>query len=80
MVKEVSRGITVDHNVLGGKPVIKGTCIAVELILTKISEHRSIDDVLLEYPELTIDQIKDCFRYAAISLQRKKRVSYIIPW
>jgi uncharacterized protein (DUF433 family) len=80
MVKEISRGITVDYNVMDGKPVIKGTCLPVDLILMKISEHRSIDDVLSEYPELTMDQIKNCFRYAAILLQRKRRQRYIIPW
>ena len=80
MVKEISRGITVDHNVMGGEPVIKGTCLPVDLILTKISEYRSIDDVLSEYPELTIDQIKDCVRYAAILAKRKRSRRHIIPW
>jgi uncharacterized protein (DUF433 family) len=79
MVEEISRGITVDPNVMGGKPVIKGTCISVTIILTKISEYRSIDDVLSEYPELTIEQIKDCVRYAAVLAQRKRR-RHIIPW
>jgi uncharacterized protein (DUF433 family) len=79
MVKEISRGITVDQNVMEGKPVIKGTCIPVDLILTKISESRSIDDVLSEYPELTIEQVKDCVRYAAVLAQRKRR-RHIIPW
>jgi uncharacterized protein (DUF433 family) len=80
MAKELSRGITVDHNVMGGKPVIKGTCIPVELVLDKLSVNHNVDDLLLDYPELTVDQIKDCLRYASHVVQWKKRRRGIIPW
>jgi len=80
MVQEISRGITVDDDVMGGQPVIKGTGIPVDLILTKLAEHRSIDDLLAEYPALTVDQIKDCLRYASILIQHKKKRRRIIPW
>ncbi len=80
MVKEISRGITVDHNLMGGKPVIKGTRIPVDLVLSKLSANHNLADLLSDYPELTIDQVKDCLRYAASLVQRKKRRQHIIPW
>jgi uncharacterized protein (DUF433 family) len=80
MPKEISRGITVDPSMMAGKPVIKGTRIPVELILTKLSANHSVDELLSDYPELTTDQIKDCLRYAAFLVQRKKRIRSIIPW
>jgi uncharacterized protein (DUF433 family) len=80
MPKEISRGIIVDSRVMAGKPVIKGTRIPVELVLSKLSANHSMDELLSDYPELTTDQIKDCLRYAAILVQRKNRIRSIIPW
>jgi uncharacterized protein (DUF433 family) len=72
MVKEISKGITLSQNVMAGKPVIKGTHLPVELVLGKLSASHNIDDLLADYPDLTIEQIKDCLRYAAYLVQRKK--------
>jgi uncharacterized protein (DUF433 family) len=80
MAKEISRGITVDHNVMGGEPAIKGTRIPVELILAKLSANHNLDDLLSDYPELTTEQIKDCLRYAAGLVRRRKKKRHIIPW
>jgi uncharacterized protein (DUF433 family) len=81
MPNEISEGITVDPKVMSGKPVIKGTRIPVDIILAKLSANRSLDDLLADYPELSLDQIKDCLRYAARLVQRKKRQRrHIIPW
>jgi uncharacterized protein (DUF433 family) len=80
MAEEISKGITVDPNVMGGKPVIKGTLMPVDLILAKLSANHNLYDLLSEYPELTIEQIKDCLRYAASLVRRKKRKRSIIPW
>ena len=80
MPKEISRGITVDPKVMSGKPVIKGTRMLVDLVLSKLSANHSIDTLLSDYPELTTEQIKDCLRYAATLVQRKKRRRPIVPW
>ena len=40
-----------------GKPVIKGTRIAVELVLKKLSEGVSIDELIQAYPHLTKEDI-----------------------
>jgi uncharacterized protein (DUF433 family) len=46
-----------------GKPVIKGTRITVELILEKIMEGETVDDILVAYPHITKEAI-----YAALIL------------
>jgi uncharacterized protein (DUF433 family) len=80
MPRELSAGITVDPKVMAGKPVIKGTDIPVDLVLSKLSETHNLDVILDEYPELTLGQIKDCLRYAARLVQRKRRRRHVIPW
>lgn len=73
MAKEIAKGITIDPKVMVGKPVIKGTRMPVELVLAKLSANPNIEDLLIDYPHLTIDQIKDCLRYAAQLVQKKEK-------
>ena len=51
-----------------GKPVIRGTRIAVELILRKLSEGATEADLLEAYPRLTRQDIQAALAYAASSL------------
>ena len=71
--KEIAEGITVDPGVMVGKPVIKGTRMPVELVLAKLSANPDINDLLIDYPHLTVEQIKDCLRYAAKLATRKRK-------
>ncbi|MHB1127354.1 MAG: DUF433 domain-containing protein [Bacillota bacterium] len=57
--------IVSDPAILGGKPVIKGTRIAVYLILDLLSEAHSFNDILALYPHLSLEDIKACIQYAA---------------
>ncbi|MHB1420852.1 MAG: DUF433 domain-containing protein [Bacillota bacterium] len=57
--------IVSDPAILGGKPVIKGTRIAVYLILDLLSEAHSLNDILALYPHLSLEDIKACIQYAA---------------
>ena len=41
-----------DPDVLGGKPVVKGTRISVELILEYLAEGASVAEILAGYPHL----------------------------
>ncbi len=51
--------------VMLGKPVIKGTRITVELLMRKLSEGFTVEDILEMYPHLTITQVRAAFAYAA---------------
>ena len=57
--------ITRDPKILLGKPIIKGTRISVELIMSKLASGYSIEQVLINYPHLTLQQIQACFEYTA---------------
>ena len=52
--------IVCDQAILGGKPVIKGTRIAVYLILDLLSEGYSMKDINKLYPHITDEDIKAC--------------------
>jgi len=64
--------ITVDSGVLVGKPVIKGTRLAVEFILELIAESWTEADMLRNYPGLTREQILACVAYAKDLLSEEK--------
>ena len=57
--------IVVDAEIMQGKPVIRGTRITVDLILRKLSDGASQDDLLDAYPHLTGDDIRAALAYAA---------------
>ena len=65
MTDDTSSLITSDPEILGGKPVIAGTRISVQLILEKLGDGWSIQDLLEDYPHLTRDQIIAAIAYAA---------------
>lgn len=47
-----------------GKPVIRGTRIPVELVLRKLSEGATVQELIDAYPSLTPDDIKAALEYA----------------
>jgi len=57
--------IVVDPEVLGGKPVIRGTRLAVEFILALLAAGQSENDILTNYPGLTRADILACLAYAS---------------
>ena len=54
--------------VMMGKPVIKGTRIPVELILRKLSEGATLEELLGAYPHLSREDIQAALAYAAEAL------------
>jgi len=51
-------------DILGGKPVIKGTRIPVELILEMVQSGYSVDEIVSEYPHLSRDDLIEVLRFA----------------
>jgi uncharacterized protein (DUF433 family) len=60
-----------DPSVLYGKPVIKGTRIPIDLILEKLSEGETIEDLLLAYPRIDKETIFAIFAFAAFSIKNE---------
>ncbi len=66
--------IEVNPKVMMGKPVIRGTRIPVELILRKLSEGLTEDELLEAYPRLTRGGIKAAIGYAAETVAHEENL------
>ena len=64
--------ITVDPDVLAGKPVVKGTRIAVELIVDLLARGWTQEQILDNYPHLTPEDIRACLTYAGEVLRAER--------
>ncbi len=69
--------ISVDPKVLVGKPVIKGTRIAVEFVVDLLANGWTTEQILQEYDHLTAEDIRACLAYASEVL-KSERV-YLLP-
>ena len=65
--------IVVDPAILAGKPIIKGTRLAVELIIDHLAQGWPESEILRNYPGLTQEDIQACLSYAS-DLLRAERV------
>jgi len=63
--------IVIDPQVLVGKPVVKGTRLAVEFILSLLAQGWSEAEILQNYPGLTREDILACLSYASDTLQKE---------
>ena len=64
MPKEVFPGITVDPQVMGGRPVIKGTRIPIEVIVGELAGGSTLEQIMRSY-HLTMEEIRAALGYAA---------------
>ena len=56
--------ITADPARFGGKPVIRGMRVSVEMILSLLAQGEQPADILADYPSLVPDDIRACLTYA----------------
>jgi len=68
--------IEIDPEVMLGKPVIRGTRVPVELILRKLSEGATEEELLDGYPRLTREDVRAAIAYAADVIAHEETV----PW
>ncbi len=66
--------IEINPKVMMGKPVIRGTRIPVELLLRKISEGATEDDLLDAYPRLQREDIRAAVAYAADTIAHEETI------
>lgn len=57
--------ISIDPNVCFGKPCIRGTRIWVSLILDFLADGTTVEELLTEYPQLKMEDIRAVFAYSA---------------
>jgi len=51
-------------DVLGGKPVIRGTRLSVELIVGLVVAGAPFEELLRDYPRITADDITACLEFS----------------
>ena len=56
--------ITSDPNVLGGKPVVRGTRLSAEFVAGLVADGWSDADIVANYPGVTREDVKACVAYA----------------
>ena len=64
--------IVLDPAILVGKPVVKGTRIAVEFVIDLLANGWSESQILENYPGLKEDDIRACLAYASAILRSEK--------
>jgi len=64
--------ISIDPKVLAGKPIIKGTRIAVELILELLANGWTKEKIFKNYPQLKEEDITAALLYATEVLKAEK--------
>jgi uncharacterized protein (DUF433 family) len=64
--------IVVNPEILVGKPVVKGTRLAVEFVIGLLAQGWPEAEVLRDYPGLTREDIQACLSYAGELLEAEK--------
>lgn len=67
--------ITLEPGKRSGKPCIRGLRITVYDILEYLAGGMTVDEVLADFPDLTLDDIQACFAFAA---DRERRTSFLV--
>jgi uncharacterized protein (DUF433 family) len=66
--------IETNPEIILGKPVIKGTRIPVELIVRKLGEGSTIEDLLDGYPNLSREAVMAALIYAANTIGNERLI------
>jgi len=68
----MARRIVSVSGVLGGKPVLEGTRISVELLLELAGAGIANETVLRNYPELAAEDLAAAFAYGASAVRAER--------
>lgn len=64
--------IVIDPKSLTGKPVIRGTRLAVEFMLDLLAQGWNEQQLLSQYPGLTHEDVTACLHYASVVLKSER--------
>lgn len=74
--RTLAERIVCDENILTGKPVIRGTRLAVEFIIDLLANGWTDEDVLENYPHIVQEDIRACLAYASAVLHTQKEYQH----
>lgn len=72
-MEELLKRISIDQKVCHGKPCIKGTRIMVTVILDNLAEGLTPEEIVAEYPPLTLEDVRAAIAYATL-LAREEEI------
>ena len=72
---EYIKRIVSDPDIMLGKPIVKGTRITVELILRKMAEEMTIEELLVAYPNITKDDIHAAISYSVDVISKEELIA-----
>jgi uncharacterized protein (DUF433 family) len=58
------RRITSNREIFGGKPIVRGMRVSVEMVVNLLAQGESPEGILADYPGLEPDDIRACLAYA----------------
>ncbi len=61
---ELLKRISANPEIFGGKPIIRGMRISVELILSLLAQGVTLDEITEDYPDVEPDDVRACLAYA----------------
>ena len=62
--QELLKRITANPEIFGGKPIIRGMRISVELVLSLLAQGATAGEIVEDYPDVEPDDIRACLAYA----------------
>lgn len=62
---DYSNYISIEPGKRGGKPCVRGLRVSVYDVLTWLADGMSSVEIIEDYPELSIDDIRACLAFAA---------------
>ena len=68
--QELLKRITANPQIFGGKPIIRGMRISVELILGLLAQGETTEAILADYPDLEAEDVRACMAYAHAVIAR----------
>ena len=66
--------ITLEPGKRGGKPCVRGLRISVQDVLDWLAAGRSAEEIIQDFPELTLDDIRAVLSYAA---ERERHAAWV---
>ncbi len=64
--------VVADHRIMGGVPCIRGTRIPVATVVGLFAEGRSVEEVLADYPQLLVEDVRAALEFAAAAVSERQ--------
>lgn len=64
--------VSIDHQIMGGVPCIRGTRIPVATVVGMVAEGMSTAEIISEFPQLAVEDVQDALRYAAAAVDERE--------